>query len=116
MKLPINNTFTTSLALAISLLAVSTVSIAEHHGDKGDAAPSEASTSFNLSELTCWDVMTLENADRDTVLFLFYGYVSGVKGELEHNGEAMQKILSQLDKHCSENPDDLILELMTKDG
>lgn len=114
MKSRIKNTFTTSFALAISLLAVSSVTIAEHHGDKADTAASEASTSFNLSELTCWDVMTLEQADRDTVLFLFYGYVSGVKGELEHDGESMQKILGQLGTHCSENPDDLVLELMTK--
>ncbi len=103
-----------SSIVAASLLLICNVSFAGHHEKGEEKSEQEVSTSFNLSELTCWDVMTLEEADRDTVLFLFYGYVSGVKGELEHDGKTMTKILSQLGTHCSENPDDMILELMTK--
>ena len=97
----------------ITLFATSPA-LADGHGEKKDTSESAVEQSFDLSELTCWDVMTLEEAERGTVLFLYYGYVSGVKGELVHNGETIAKTLTQFGEHCNENPDDNLLKLMTK--
>ena len=109
-----SNLKTSIIVAATSLLFTSTTVFADGHAKEETAVGQKNSTAFNLSELACWDVMTLEEADRDTILFLFYGYVSGVKGELKHDAKTIQKILRQLGEHCSENPDDLLLELMTK--
>ena len=101
---------------ALLIAAFSTSAFADGHGDKAEPATKVESSdqAFDLSELTCWDVMTLEEAERGTVLFLYYGYVSGVKGELVHDGATISKLLTQLGEHCSDNPDDNVLTLMTK--
>ena len=102
---------------ALATLLSTTPALADGHGDHGDKAKSSEPAkeqSFDLSELTCWDVMTLEEAERGTVLFLYYGYVSGVKNELVHDGATITKVLTTLGEHCNENPDDNLLKLMTK--
>lgn len=109
------NTFNRNFIVGVLLLIVSSVSIAGHHAENEEPVQQAEDSSFNLAELNCWDVMTLDDSNRNTVLFLYYGYVSGQKGELIHNSTSMQTILSELGKHCRDNPDDLILELMTKD-
>lgn len=102
------------LAVIVSATLTTTTQIAYADDHAKGEATAAASASFDLSEMTCWDVMTLEEAERGTVLFLYYGYVSGTKGELVHDGATIAKILTQLGEHCNENPDDKLLELMTK--
>ncbi len=111
-KLTIFSTLLFSAAL-VSTFTASTA-LADGHGSKDHEGKSSTEQSFDLSELTCWDVMTLEEAERGTVLFLYYGYVSGVKNELIHDGGTITKVLTQLAEHCNENPDDNLLKLMTK--
>lgn len=98
-------------AFLVILLLVSSVSFADHHKETESEAQS---SSFNLAELSCWDVMTVDEQQRGTLLFLLYGYVSGVKSELVHDGETIKSILSKLGKYCADNPDDIVLEVMLK--
>ena len=103
--------------LAAIFTLTTNLAFADGHGDKNSPeAKDEQNQSFNLSEMTCWDVMTLDEAERGTVLFLYYGYVSGTKGELVHSGQSIASTLAALGEHCSENPDDELLALMMKGG
>lgn len=106
--------FLTTLAVGLSVCVYAQADDHGHTKDKKQSVEETQPQSFDLSELTCWDVMTLEDADRGTVLFLYYGYVSGAKGELKHDGQTIAKILSDLGNYCNENPDDKLLEVMMK--
>ena len=101
-------TIISTLALT-SLLGCSSI-IAETNSYTVNKSKSQTST-FNLDEVSCWDVMTLESEERDYLLFLLYGYSSGVVAKNEQSGEGIKNALISVGTYCADNPDDLVIDV-----
>lgn len=71
---------------------------------------------FDFSDLSCWDVMLLNEEERALALTLVYGYQAGVDNKKIHSGEKIEKTLSSTSQLCEENPDMKILAAISKAG
>lgn len=71
------------------------------------SAQEEASTAeeFNLTEISCWDVMTLEEGERTSALLLIYGYHAGATNAPMMSGNMIEADLAKVSEYCGENPD-----------
>lgn len=65
-------------------------------------------TRFNLSEVTCKNLLDANNFDRMAVLMLYWGFVAGKQNNLEFDSEKMQAATEKLMDVCVENPDNTI--------
>jgi hypothetical protein len=61
--------------------------------------------SFNFSELTCWDILLVNEEDRPTALTLVYGYQAGVKSKATHTASQIKDTLTKTGEVCESNPD-----------
>ena len=97
-------------ALAVTLLsACSTTMIkADKNSVTSEISPN---ISFDLNQVSCWDAMTLESEERDYLLFLLYGYSSGVVAKNKQSGEGIKNALISVGTHCVDNPDDLLIDV-----
>ncbi|WP_198139257.1 HdeA/HdeB family chaperone [Crocosphaera chwakensis] len=62
-------------------------------------------TRFNLSEVTCKNLLDANNFDRMAVLMMYWGFVAGKENNLEFDSEKMQAATEQLMDVCVEDPD-----------
>ena len=65
-----------------------------------------------LTELTCWDVTTLNEDDRAFVMVLLYGYAKGVEGDSELAPRDIQVAVVTTMMECVDKPDDLVLDVL----
>ena len=65
-------------------------------------------TRFNLSEVTCKNLLDANNFDRMAVLMLYWGFVAGKQNNLEFDSEKMQAATEKLMDVCVEDPDKTI--------
>ncbi len=65
-------------------------------------------TRFNLSEVTCKNLLDANNFDRMAVLMMYWGFVAGKQNNLEFDSEQMQAATQRLMDVCLEDPDKTI--------
>lgn len=94
----------------VLLVAVSVLAMAASGNDEG------APASFDLEEITCWDVMTSAEEERNVFLFLLYGYVAGENEQKVHTGQEIETLLRTVGEYCAQNPDTIALDAMRKGG
>lgn len=69
-----------------------------------------AETTFNMNEITCWDLGTVEEDLAGYTMMMLYGYFAGISGMAEHDGAAIEGKLIAVGEVCEENPDMTALE------
>ncbi len=107
-----NKLFAKSAILGLTSVALmSTSAVAQDEG----LAPA---TPVDLKEVSCWDVVTLNEDDRASVMTLLYGYSIAQKGSSVISPEAVQVAIVLTMTECVEKPDtkvhDLLLEKMNR--
>ena len=68
-------------------------------------AAEEASDSFDLATVTCWDFTGIEVEERVPALMMLYGYVVGKHGLSVQNAAYIAPALERVGKLCESNPD-----------
>lgn len=76
------------------------------------AVAQDSSEVFDLSQITCWDVMTLDDNDRMYALAILFGYVAGLNGKSQQSGDMIERALTQTGEVCGNNPDRGALSVM----
>ena len=73
---------------------------------------------IDLKEVTCWDVVTLNEDDRASVMTMLYGYATAKQGTSIISPEAVQVAVVLTMADCVEQPDtkvhDLLLQKMAR--
>lgn len=80
-------------------------------GEIGGLAPD---VQVDLTEVTCWDVVTLAEDDRGFVMTLLYGHLLGQKGDTTISPEAVQVSIVLTMTDCLEKPDSTVLEVLAE--
>jgi hypothetical protein len=88
----------------VALATLSTQIIANEQS-KETVVENKAQKSFDFTDITCWDVMTLSDKDRPYALMLLYGFHAGKNGISTHTGVNIEKVLTQTGEICAENHD-----------
>ena len=65
-------------------------------------------TRFNLSKVTCKNLLDANNFDRMAVLMMYWGFVAGKENNLEFDSEKMQTATEKLMDVCIEEPETTI--------
>ncbi len=97
------------LGLSTALL-MGTSAVAQVASDEiGGLSPD---VQVDLKEVTCWDVVTLNEDDRASVMTMLYGYATAKKGISTISPEAVQVAIVLTMADCVEKPDDKVHELL----
>lgn len=102
---------TAAIALMMSSAAVAQTSPdtqAEAMPDGGLVSAEKA----DLTELTCWDAVTLEEDDRASALVLLYGYALGMQKQSVVAPQDIQVAIVNTMMACVDAPDDKALEVL----
>lgn len=70
----------------------------------------DVESKFNMNEITCWDLGTVEEDIAGYTMMMLYGYFAGINDMAEHDGAAIQGKLMAVGAVCEENPDMTALE------
>ena len=65
----------------------------------------EKEQASNLEEISCWEVMTLPEADRDFALVLLYGYNAGKQNHSMQRAKKIESTIMAASQICREKPD-----------
>jgi phospholipase A1 len=96
--------FVRSRATIIAALALACVTFSSAKADTDDA--------FKVSEISCWDLATLEDFDRASAILLVYGFVAGEAGLDSQSGSLIQKTIEEVNSVCEGDPDLTIASAM----
>lgn len=66
---------------------------------------SDPSQEANLETVTCWEIMTLPEKDRDFALVLLYGYNAGKQNQAIQSSEKIAERIAAAGQMCGEKPD-----------
>ncbi len=91
-----------SASVALGLLAGTSAAFADGHEAE--------ETTFNMDEITCWDLGTVEEELAGYTMMMLYGYFAGINGTAEHDGAAIEGKLIAVGAVCEENPDMTAIE------
>ncbi len=69
--------------------------------------------SFKFSEITCWEISTLEDSDRASALLLIYGFVAGQHNLDAHSGSSIGEAIETTRNQCAESPDVTVVTVMS---
>lgn len=94
--MPALTKFAASTLLTVSLGLASAAAI---------AAETPSSEPFELTKLSCWDVITLPEADATFVIALLIGYKFGAAGTPQTSSKAISDAVLKLDRVCADSPD-----------
>lgn len=67
---------------------------------------------FKVSELTCWDVTTIEEQEAAYAMVLLYGYLAGKSGDDVMTGDDIEKAISNTVSACEKLPDAKAADVM----
>ena len=90
---------------------LSTISVLAAAGI-GFAAPSSAQQDmekFQISEVTCREILTMPGDEQDFTIVFFHGFVSGKENVVEFDAPALGEATGKILDHCIGNPDDSLL-------
>ncbi|MGB0507454.1 MAG: HdeA/HdeB family chaperone [Pikeienuella sp.] len=68
------------------------------------ASDEQADTEFDLTALSCWEVITLPERDATFVIALLIGFKQGTAGASQMTGAAIETMVTKLDVVCAESP------------
>lgn len=89
-------------AVLASFGLIGSVALADHH----EAGNEE----FDLTGITCWEVLTLEEEEAAYALLLLYGYSAGQSGQSAQTGRMIENAIAASGEICGGNPDMPALE------
>ena len=72
------------------------------------------STSKDLNDFLCKEVMRLSGSERENALALLHGYSLGKNNTTEYQIEALAAVTDNFIDHCLDNPDDKALAAFEK--
>jgi hypothetical protein len=108
-------------SLAIVCIVVGSLSFAMRVGAQSSkasekaAAPSEASTTTrDMNDYTCKDLMRTTGEDRVIGLALLHGYFLGKRGTTTFQPDAMRKATDQFVEYCLDHPTAKVLGAMSQ--
>jgi hypothetical protein len=99
-----------TLALT-AILSACTTPLVEAPADTPDTAASQA---FDITEVTCWELMTLPEDDAGHAFTLFYGYAAGANGQPLQKSEIVEKVIVATIDTCAENPSTPALQVFAE--
>ncbi len=103
-----NKLFAKSAIFGLAAAAVmSTSAVAQDYG----LAPA---TPVDLKEISCWDVVTLNEDDRASVMTMMYGYSIAQKGTSTISPEAVQVAIVLTMTDCVEKPDAKVHQILSE--
>lgn len=111
------NHFTNTLIAKSAILGLSAAALMSTAAvaQDGNLAPD---VQIDLKDVTCWDVVTLNEDDRASVMTMLYGYSIAQKGSSTISPEAVQVAIVLTMADCVEKPDakvhTVLLEKMTR--
>ncbi len=82
----------------LAFVAIATISTQTLADDKAQQA-------FDFNDVTCWDIMILNDNERPYALTMLYGYRAGKNGKTTHTGVDIEKTLSKTGELCKDKPD-----------
>lgn len=69
---------------------------------------------IDLSTVSCRDLLKLDDEDKNSTILFFHGYMSGKKGDLNADVDALAEISSQVIDYCIDNPDDTLMSVFNR--
>ncbi len=93
------------LIASSTLLLFAGLSTAAAH-EHGDGKKSDTSTdTFEMIQLSCWELLALPEEDADYAFTLLYGYAAGERGNPVLNVAAAEQVITRAIAMCVEDPD-----------
>lgn len=83
---------------------IATIGFSAFAADK-EIAKSDPAEEASLETVTCWEIMTLPEKDRDFALVLLYGYNAGKQNQAIQSGEKIAERIAVAGQLCGEKPD-----------
>ncbi len=103
-----NKLFTKSAIFGLAAATVMSPSaVAQDYG----LAPA---TPVDLKEISCWDIVTLNEDDRASVMTMMYGYSIAQKGTSTISPEAVQVAIVLTMTDCVEKPDAKVHQILSE--
>ncbi len=99
----------TFLGVSAAFLLSTSASAQDTSTETSDLAPD---TPIDLTEVTCWDVVTLNEDDRASVMTMLYGYATAKKGTSVISPEAVQVAVVLTMTECVDKPDAKVHEVL----
>lgn len=113
MKNSINKLVARPFVAGVAALSLSvTPALAQDQGEDIEALAPDVN--IDLKNLTCWEVVTLNEDDRSAALTLLYGNVVGAKGQSVISPQKSQIAIVAAVTECVDTPDANIYQLMEK--
>lgn len=92
------------IASSVLLVAAGLTSAVAH--EHGATKTSETSAeSFEMIQLSCWELLALPDEDADYAFTLLYGYAAGERGNPVLNVAAAEQVITRAIAMCVEDPD-----------
>ncbi len=101
--------------LALAGLAISpTQTVAQEQPSQTEVDPLGLASEemFDLAEMRCWDMVTLNEDDRGFALVLLYGYASGKASKSTVSAREVQVAVVNTMQECVDKPDALVLDIL----
>lgn len=93
------------LIASSTLLLFAGLSTAVAH-EHGDGKKSDTSTvTFEMIQLSCWELLALPEEDADYAFTLLYGYAAGERGNPVLNVADAEQVITRAIAMCVEDPD-----------
>ena len=74
----------------------------------------EAADPFDLNELICWDIITLNDDDRAFAMVLLFGFAQGQKNDANVSPRDVQVAVVNTIHACVDSPDSKVIDLLKK--
>ncbi|QYJ08337.1 HdeA/HdeB family chaperone [Qipengyuania flava] len=100
---------------ALSALSLAAAPLAAQPADSQTAANPFALNSditVDVSQLRCWDIVTLSEDDRAFAMVLVYGFAQGQAGATVFSPRDIQVAVVNTMMECVDKPDDLVLDVL----
>ena len=91
--------------LCLSLAACATTS----PSTASSSEPVTEVASFNIAELSCWDLLTANDEDIGFAMVLLYGFEAGKSGQTALNSDDIASAIGSAETFCAANPDSAAL-------
>ena len=74
----------------------------------------EEGIKFNLNDIDCREWIKMEEDEEEFTLIYFHGFLSGKKGQMTFDVEALTKATDDIEEHCISNPGDKLITAFEK--
>lgn len=79
-------------------------------------AKKEQEVKFDMKEMTCKELITMDEDSAGVMLMWLDGYLSGITGDTTFDGKEFGSFAGSLGEFCAKNPDSKVLDASKKLG